>query len=217
MLDAFSKERSRRNAMTRIAPVVLVFALIFSLVSGVSASAQDTQGPGSQGPGSEAARYSFFKIQDTFVRLDSQTGQVAQCGHGGSGWSCKLAPDERAALENEIARIQGENATLKKELLARGIELPANVKADPAPAPGPMAKAPETRPEPNAEPRPVPPRDVPQEPSVRLPSDAELDKVMNWMEKVWGRLVDMMAKLQRDVQRKTDKTENKTEQKPDKS
>lgn len=194
--------------MTRIAPIVLVFAL----VSGVSASAQDTQGPGS-----EAARYSFFKIQDTFVRLDSQTGQVAQCGHGGSGWSCKLAPDERAALENEIARIQGENAALKKELLARGIELPGNMKADPAP--GPMAKAPE----PNAESRPVPPRDVPQTetpktepPSVRLPSDAELDKVMNWMEKVWGRLVDMMVKLQRDVQRKTDKTENKTE-KPDKS
>jgi hypothetical protein len=195
--------------MKHIAPVVLVF----SLVSGVSASAQDAQGPGSQGPGSEAARYSFFKIQDTFVRLDSQTGQVAQCGHGGSGWSCKLAPDERAALENEIARIQGENAALKKELLARGIELPGNVKADPAPALGPMAKAPE----PNAEPRPTPPRDVPQEPSVRLPSDAELDKVMNWMEKVWGRLVDMMVKLQRDVQRKTDKTENKTEQKPDKS
>ena len=192
--------------MTRIAPIVLVFAL----VSGVSASAQDTQGPGS-----EAARYSFFKIQDTFVRLDSQTGQVAQCGHGGSGWSCKLAPDERAALENEIARIQGENATLKKELLARGIELPGNMKAEPVP--GPMAKAPES----NAEPRP--PRDVPQTetpktepPSVRLPSDAELDKVMNWMEKVWGRLVDMMVKLQRDVQRKTDKTENKTE-KPDKS
>jgi hypothetical protein len=186
--------------------------LVFALVSGVSASAQDAQGPGSQGLGSEAARYSFFKIQDTFVRLDSQTGQVAQCGHGGSGWSCKLAPDERAALESEISRIQGENATLKKELLARGIELPGNMKAEPVP--GPMAKAPETRPEPNAEPRPVPPRDVPQEPSVRLPSDAELDKVMNWMEKVWGRLVDMMVKLQRDVQRKTD---NKTEQKPDKS
>lgn len=196
--------------MTRIAPRIAPVVLVFALVSGVSASAQDTQGPGS-----EAARYSFFKVQDTFVRLDSQTGQVAQCGHGGSGWSCKLAPDERAALENEIARIQGENATLKKELLARGIELPGNMKADPAP--GPMAKAPE----PNAEVRPVPPRDVPQEsskePSVRLPSDAELDKVMNWMEKVWGRLIDMMVKLQRDVQRKTDKTENKTEQKPDKS
>lgn len=183
--------------MTRIAPVVLVFALF----SGVSASAQDAQGPG---PSSEAARYSFFKIQDTFIRLDSQTGQVATCGHGGSGWSCKLAPDERVALENEIARIQGDNAALKRELLARGINLPGNMKAEP----GPMAKAPDPK---AAEPRPVPPRDVPQEspkepPSVKLPSDAELDKVMNWMEKVWGRLVEMMARVQRDMQRKDDKS-----------
>jgi hypothetical protein len=178
--------------MIRIAP----FVLVFGLFSGVSAFAQDVQGPGS-----DAARYSFFRVQDTFIRLDSQTGQVAQCGHGGSGWACKLAPDERAALESEIGRIQGENALLKKELLARGIELPGNMKADPAP--GPMAKAPES----GAEPRPVPPRDVPQsEPNVRIPSDAELDKVMGFMEKVWGRLVEMMVRLQRDVQRKTDKS-----------
>ncbi len=189
--------------MTRLTSILLVFGVF----SGVSAfaqgvSAQDIQTPG----GDAAARYSFFKIQDTFVRLDSQTGQVAQCGHGGSGWSCKLAPDERAALESEIARIQGENAALKRELLARGIELPGNMKAEPVPgtAPGPMAKAPES----NAEPRPVPPRDVPQtEPSVKLPSDAELDKVMGFMEKVWGRLVDMMARLQRDIERKTEKSD----------
>ena len=180
--------------MTRLTSILLVFGVF----SGVSASAQDIQTPG----GDAAARYSFFKIQGTFVRLDSQTGQVAQCGHGGSGWSCKLAPDERAALESEIARIQGENAALKRELLARGIELPGNMKAEPVP--GPMAKAPES----NAEPRPVPPRDVPQtEPSVKLPSDAELDKVMGFMEKVWSRLVDMMAKLQRDIERKTEKSD----------
>jgi hypothetical protein len=193
--------------MTRLVPRLASVLLVFGLIGVAPALAQDT--PGSQSPGSAAPRYSFFKIQDTFIRLDSQTGQVATCGHGGSGWSCKLAPDERMALENEIARIQGDNAALKKELLARGVELPGNMKAEPAPGsvPGPMAKAPE----PNAEPRPVPPRDVPQEssrePSVRLPSDAELDKVMGFMEKVWGRLVDMMVRLQRDVQRKTEKSD----------
>ena len=35
-----------------------------------------------------------------------------------------MVPDERSALETEIARLQGENATLKKELLARGLPLP---------------------------------------------------------------------------------------------
>ena len=186
--------------MTRFAPVLLIFGLFSAVPALAQDSRQDSRQDSqkdAQGPGTEAARYSFFKVQDTFVRLDSHTGQVAQCGHGGSGWSCKLAPDERAALENEIGRVQGENAALKKELLARGIELPGNMKADLAP----MAKAPET------ESRPVPPREVPQtEPSVRLPSDAELDKVMGFMEKVWGRLVEMMAKLQRDVQRKSEKS-----------
>lgn len=185
------------NFATRLVPAAFAFGLLFS----ATAPAQETQRD-AQGPGSDAPRYSFFKVQDTFIRLDSQTGQLATCGHGGSGWACKLAPDERAALESEIARVQGENATLKKELLARGVPLPGNMKADPAP--GPMAKAPDP-----AEPRLVPPRDVPQEPrepGVRLPSDAELDKVMGFMEKVWGRLVEMMAKFQRDMHRKTDKS-----------
>jgi hypothetical protein len=178
----------------RLVPAVLMAVLC----NAAPALAQDV-------PGSEAARYSFHKVQDTFIRLDSQTGQVATCGHGASGWSCKLAPDERAALESEINRVQSDNAALKKELLARGIALPGNMKADAAQGtvPGPMAKAPE----PNAESRPVPPRDVPGEPSVKLPSDAELDRVMGFMEKVWGRLVEMMARLQRDVQRKTEKSD----------
>jgi hypothetical protein len=180
-------------------------ALGLALCGAAPALAQET--PGGPTPGSDVPRYSFFKVQDTFIRLDSVTGQVATCGHGGSGWSCKLAPDERAALESEIARVQGDNAALKKELLARGIALPGHMKADETPA----AKAPDQRGEPKlAEPRPVPPRDIPTEPSVKLPSDAELDKVMGFVEKIWGRLVEMMVQLQRDIQRKSDNKSDKS-------
>jgi len=35
-----------------------------------------------------------------------------------------VVPDERSALETEIARLQDENATLKKEPLARGLPVP---------------------------------------------------------------------------------------------
>ena len=78
-------------------------------------------------PGADDGRYTFHRIGDGFVRLDSRTGQVAQCGWAATGWSCKAVPDERAALESEIARLQRDNAALKKSLLSRGLELPGGV------------------------------------------------------------------------------------------
>jgi hypothetical protein len=76
------------------------------------------------------------------------------------------ASDERTALETEIARLQGENATLKKELLARG---------------PPVAK--------------------PGEPELKLPSDADVDKVVSFLEKVWRRLIEMGRSVQKDIER----------------
>jgi hypothetical protein len=138
-------------------------------------------------PGENDGRYSFHRIGDGFVRLDSRTGQLAQCGRGPTGWSCKAVPDERAALESEIARLQRENAELKKSLLSRGLDLPGGVVAQ-APVPPP-----------------VPPLNVP-DPSRRepkAPSDVELDYAITFMKNVWRKLVDMMLDLQRDVQRKS--------------
>ena len=128
-------------------------------------------------------RFTFHPLKDSLLRLDSRTGQVAQCDKGSTGWSCSAVADERAALENEIARLQGENAALKKSLLARGQELPAAGRAEP-----PGAKAPESPPNANAGPK--------------TPTEAELDRVMTFMEKVWRRLVEMVVTLQRDIQRK---------------
>src|SRR5689334_173007 len=54
-------------------------------------------------PLAETARFSFHRVGDSFVRLDSVTGQIAQCSSQGStGWTCSTAPEERAALESEI-------------------------------------------------------------------------------------------------------------------
>ena len=41
-----------------------------------------------------------------------------------SGLGLQPVPDERTALENEIARLQRENGALKKDMLARGLPLP---------------------------------------------------------------------------------------------
>src|SRR5262249_53515528 len=75
-------------------------------------------------PDIENGRYSLYPVADGVLRLDTRTGQISQCSRSDVGWACRVVPDERAALETEIARLQGENATLKKELLGRGLPIP---------------------------------------------------------------------------------------------
>ena len=139
---------------------------------GTPTLAQDSSGPSDNG------RYTFFRVQDNFLRLDTRTGQVSQCGWVSTGWFCRPVPDERTAFESEIARLQNSNTALKKELLARGLALPDGIKADP-------------------------PRSKSNDGEAKLPSDAELDRVMAFMEKVWRRLVEMIANMQRDLLRKS--------------
>src|SRR6266566_1761919 len=145
---------------------LFALALTLSLTDFAVASAQTAA------PDNENGRYSFNPVVDGVLRLDTRTGQVSHCSRNDTGWACKVVPDERSALETEIARLQAENATLKKELLARGLPLPG--------APG--AK--------------------PGEPELNLPSDAEVDKVISFLEKVWRRLVEMGRSVQKDVEKK---------------
>jgi hypothetical protein len=42
----------------------------------------------------------------------------------------------------------------------------------------------------------------PGEPELKLPSDAEVDKVISFLEKVWRRLVEMGRNVKKDVERK---------------
>ena len=148
---------------------VFALALTLSLADFAVASAQTAT------PDSENGRYSFNPVADGVLRLDTRTGQVSQCSRGDVGWACKVVPDERSALETEIARLQGETASLKKELLARGLPVPG--------VSGPSGAR-------------------PSEPELKLPSDAEVDKVISFLEKVWRRLIEMGRTVQRDVEKK---------------
>ena len=60
-----------------------------------------------------------------------QTGEVSVCSQRAVGWACQAAPEDRAVLENEIARLRTENAALKKEILAHGLPLPGGAMPEP--------------------------------------------------------------------------------------
>jgi hypothetical protein len=102
---------------------------------------------------------------------------VSMCTRRTSGWQCQLVPDERTALEAEIARLQSDNAALKKELLTRSLPLPNGMSPDQS---GPKSNV--------------------QRP--QLPDDAELNRIMSVLERVWRRLVEMIASVQRDLQKR---------------
>jgi hypothetical protein len=97
-----------------------------------------------------------------------------------------MVPDERAALDTEIGRLQADNEKLKAELATR--EPTANGKIDEtSPKSDPLKKA-----EPNA-------ADGERKIEIPLPSDRDLDRMMSFLEQAWRRLVDMASRMQKDV------------------
>ncbi|HLH94276.1 MAG TPA: hypothetical protein VKW08_04090 [Xanthobacteraceae bacterium] len=161
----------RTRSMARIAqsvskPVLkLIWVLAASAVLTGTALPQDVQ------PENEESRFSFFRAGGGgFLRLDSQSGQVSLCTRREAGWVCQAAPEERTALEAEIARLQAENAALKKEVLLHGLPLPGGVSDPPT---GSIT-----------EPR---------------SSDDTLRKIVSAMESVWQRFVATVASVRRDL------------------
>ena len=132
-------------------------------------------------PDTDHGRYSFNKIADGWLRLDMQTGEVSVCSQRTVGWACQAAPDDRTVLENEIARLRTENAALKKELLAHDLPLPEGA----APAPPAAADSHDN--------------DI----TIRLPDNADLDRMVAFAGRLWHRFVDAIARAQKQVLNKS--------------
>jgi hypothetical protein len=117
----------------------------------------------------DSERFTLFHAEDGYLRLDGRTGQLSSCARHQSRWLCQTVPEERVALETEIARLQADNAALKKELLAHQLPLPQGVRPDPATQPS------------------------------RERSDRELDQARTVIRNVWRRVVAFVASVQRDL------------------
>jgi hypothetical protein len=129
-------------------------------------------------PENDGGRYTFSKVADKFLRLDTQTGEVSICSQRTVGWACQAVPEDRAVLESEIARLRHENAALKKDMLARGLPLPAGTLPEP-----PVV------------------RDGDHALPPRLHSD--LDRMMALVDRMWHRLVEAIAHAQKQMLNKS--------------
>ena len=150
------------------------------LIVGTAAFAQSR-------PDTENGRYALSPAGDGGVlRLDTKTGTVSTCTNSGAGWACYAVPDERAALDAEIGRLQGENEKLRAQLAERdgtiaGKREEALPKSDPLKKPEPKVAEGERKIE------------------IPLPSDRDMDRIMSFLERAWRQLVEMANRIQRDM------------------
>ena len=137
-------------------------------------------------PDSENGRYVLSPVGDGVIRLDTRTGTVSTCSNTGTGWACYAVPDERAALDAEIGRLQADNEKLKAELAAREPTVTGKID-EPLPKTDSLKK-----PEPKV-------ADGERKIEIPLPSDRDMDRMMSFLEQAWRRLVEMANRMQKDV------------------
>jgi hypothetical protein len=159
------------RAMTR-------FGLCVILVGwGITAQAEEAL------PDTENGRYALSPIAGGVLRVDTRSGLVSTCKDSGQGWACYGVPDERAAFDAEIGRLQAENQRLRTQLAQRET------------APGKTDEAlPKSDPLVPSVPRSA---DGERKIEIPLPSERDMNRFMGFLEEAWKRLVDIAARIQR--------------------
>ncbi|WP_378944494.1 hypothetical protein [Mesorhizobium sp. ANAO-SY3R2] len=64
----------------------------------------------------ETQRYQMEKTDKGYVRMDTQTGEMSICEERDGQLVCKLAADERTALQDEIGRLQDEVKAIEQRI-----------------------------------------------------------------------------------------------------
>jgi hypothetical protein len=148
-------------------------------------------------PDTENGRYALSPVTDGVLRLDTRTGAVSTCSNSGNGWACYSVPDERAALDAEIGRLEADNEKLRTQLAAREPTVQGKVEEPKIDAPLPKGDSLK---------QPVEPKvadggrkiEIPRL-EIPLPSDRDMDRMMSALEQAWRRLVDIANRVQKDV------------------
>jgi hypothetical protein len=134
-------------------------------------------------PDTENGRYTLSPVTDGFLRLDTRNGVVSICTNK-NGWVCRLVPDERAALDTEIGRLQTDNKQLREQLAQRET---VTGKTDVPLAKEDSKKSAQASPDSKASP----------DRKIELQLSPEHEKLLALIDRMWDRLIEMAVRFQK--------------------
>jgi hypothetical protein len=158
----------------------MAFAVVVASLPANLVSAQEA-------PDTENGRFALSPVPEGFLRLDTRTGAVSTCSSARGSWVCRASPDERAALDTEIGRLQEENKKLREQLAQSDT---GTGKTD-----APLGK--EDRKDLDSK-----SAQAPSDKKVERPLSAEHEKLLALIDRVWDQLLDMAARLQKKLSEK---------------
>lgn len=175
-----------KHTVAKVQPFKPIGALAVALAAvGVLAPIADVRAQVT--PDTENGRFALSSVPEGFLRLDTRTGAVSTCSSIKENWVCRVVPDERAALDTEIGRLQADNKKLKEQLAQRDT---VAGKTD-----APLSK--EDRKDLDQKSAQASP-DKKTEPQLSL----EHEKLLALIDRVWDRLIDMAVRLQKKLSEK---------------
>ncbi|MBK9079114.1 MAG: hypothetical protein IPL91_08295 [Hyphomicrobium sp.] len=119
-------------------------------------------------------RYTMTPIEGGFIRLDSETGAVARCTGKDDNWTCEPVKDGTAVAQDR-AKLEDENKALKEQL--KKLEGATPPAADATPPSGS-------------------PTEPPGGAVSQLPTEEEIDKAFDYVERMYKKLRDRIQKLE---------------------
>lgn len=159
--------------------IIIIRGAVLALALGLSA-------PAFAQSKSFLGRYTMYKAEDGFIRLDTQTGEVSLCQKTDAAWNCAPMGDAEQKLKTRIAELRDRNAaleaeirTLKSALASRDGVQPEDRYSD--------------RPDTDAGPPPG------SRQQFRLPTEKEVDKALDYFERMLRKFQDRLQRLEKDA------------------
>lgn len=143
---------------------------------------------GAEPPSPGAGRYELQPAEGGFVRLDRETGATAFCAAKGDGYACSPAADAGSSHDKTFLEKAPPDGDAVARLEARVAALEAQIKTLSRPVPG-LPPVP-----------PLPPETAtPKDPRAgELPSDDQIDRFANMVERMVRRLKKLGEDLAKD-------------------